>query len=64
MAPSLDVTARFHDLTAASEWLLVEGRAPVAGGGLIGGESAVWSDGGRLVASAGSQLLCRPVPAA
>ena len=37
--------------------------APVAGGGLVGATSAVWSDDGHLVASAGSQLLCRPVPA-
>ena len=63
IAPSLDVTARFHDLAAASEWLLVEATAPFAGAGLIGATSAVWSDDGRLVASAGSQLICRPAPA-
>ena len=63
VAPSLDVTIRFHDLAAATEWLLVDAAAPYAGDGLVGAESAVWSDHGRLVASAGSQLLCRPVPA-
>lgn len=62
IAPSLDVTVRFHDLAAASEWLLVEATAPFAGGGLVGATSTVWSDDGRLVASAGSQLICRPAP--
>jgi acyl-CoA thioesterase II len=64
MAPNLDVTARFHADASASEWLLVDARAPVAAGGLIGTESAVWTEQGRLVASGGAQLLCRPRPPA
>lgn len=63
MAPSLDVTARFRGPAADAEWLLVDAGAPVAGDGLIGGEAQVWTAGGRLVASGGSQLHCRPVPA-
>jgi acyl-CoA thioesterase-2 len=62
MAPNLDVTARFHADTSASEWLLVDARAPVASGGLIGTEVAVWTEQGALAASGGAQLLCRPRP--
>lgn len=62
LGPNLDVTARFHRHASHSDWLLVDARAPVAGGGLIGSEVAVWSEGGELVASAGAQLFCRPVP--
>jgi acyl-CoA thioesterase-2 len=64
MAPNLDVTARFHADTSASEWLLVHARAPVASGGLIGTEMAVWTEQGTLGASGGAQLLCRPRPPA
>jgi len=61
IAPNLDVTARFHHLPA-TPWLLAAASAPVAAEGLIGGEARVWSSDGRLVASGGGQLLCRPVP--
>lgn len=62
MAPSLDVAARFHRVPPYSEWLLVEARADVAAEGLIGFHSRVWDERGRLVASGGGQLLCRPRP--
>jgi acyl-CoA thioesterase len=62
MAPSLDVAARFHRAPPYSEWLLVEARADVATGGLIGFHNRVWDEAGRLVASGGGQLLCRPRP--
>ncbi len=64
IAPSLDVTAQFHRLVPESEWLLCEADALVAADGLIGGRSRVWSADGRLVASGGAQLLCRPAPGA
>jgi acyl-CoA thioesterase len=64
MAPNLDVTARFHADASASEWLLVDARAPVASRGLIGTEVAVWTEQGTLAASGGAQLLCRPRPPA
>jgi len=60
IAPSLDVSARFHRLAPESDWLLVEASAPVATQGLIGGDARVWSVDGQLVASGGAQLLCRP----
>ena len=64
LAPNLDITARFHQDAAPSEWLLVDARAPIAGAGLIGTEVPVWTDDGRLAASGGAQLFCRPGPAA
>ena len=63
LGPNLDVTARFHADASGSDWLLVDSRAPVAGGGLIGTDVAVWTLDGRLAASAGAQLICRPNPA-
>ena len=62
MAPSLDVAVRFHRPAPSSEWLLVEARADVATDGLIGFHNRVWSEDGRLVASGGGMLLCRPRP--
>ena len=62
MAPSLDLHVRFHRPAHDSEWLLVEARADVATAGLIGFHNRVWSEDGRLVASGGGQLLCRPRP--
>ena len=63
VAPSLDVNVQFHRLAPDREWLLVDATAPVAAHGLIGSQARVWSDDGRLLASGGGQLLCRPVPA-
>jgi acyl-CoA thioesterase len=62
MAPSLDLAARFHRAPPYSEWLLVEARADVATEGLIGFHNRVWDESGRVVASGGGQLLCRPRP--
>jgi acyl-CoA thioesterase II len=62
IAPNLDVAVRFHREAPASEWLLCDAAAPVAADGLIGGHASVWSSDGRLLASGGGQLLCRPRP--
>ena len=62
MAPSLDLVARFHRAPPYSEWLLVEACADVATEGLIGFHNRVWDEAGRVVASGGGQLLCRPRP--
>jgi acyl-CoA thioesterase-2 len=63
VAPSLDVSVRFHRAAPASEWLLCEATAPVATDGLVGGQATIWSADGQLLASGGGQLLCRPTPA-
>ena len=62
VAPSIDATVRFHRPAPGSDWLLCDAAAPVAADGLIGGQASVWSVDGRLVASGGAQLLCRPRP--
>jgi acyl-CoA thioesterase-2 len=60
-APSLDVTARFHATAPESPWLLVECTSPVARDGLVASAASVWSADGRLLASGGQQMLCRPM---
>jgi len=62
IAPNIDVTTSFHRLEPTSEWLFVEAAAPVGADGLVGFRSRLWSETGRLLASGGGQLLCRPVP--
>lgn len=59
IAPTLDLYVAFHEPAPEHEWLLVEARGVAAGGGLIGGTARVWSPDGRIVASGGSQMLCR-----
>jgi acyl-CoA thioesterase-2 len=59
-APNLDVCAWFHGLEPGCEWLLADHVSSVAGGGLIGATSRIWSRGGRLLASGGAQLFCIP----
>ncbi|HVM94760.1 MAG TPA: thioesterase family protein [Candidatus Acidoferrales bacterium] len=61
VAPSLDVNVQFHRLDPKSEWLLVDAVAPVAADGLIGGQARIWSVDGKLLASGGGQLFCRPL---
>jgi acyl-CoA thioesterase len=63
IAPNLDLNAQFHrgpDDAEDAEWLFAEGFSDIAGDGLIGYRTRVWSRSGRLLASASGQLLCRP----
>jgi acyl-CoA thioesterase len=61
IAPSLDVSVRFHGVPE-TEWLLCDARSPVARDGLVASSASVWASDGRLVASGGQQMLCRPAP--
>lgn len=61
MAPSLDLAVRFHRFEPTSEWLLSDTVSAIAADGLVGGTSATWSADGRLLASGGQQMLCRPM---
>jgi acyl-CoA thioesterase-2 len=61
-APSLDLYVAFHDPHPETEWLLADGSAPVAKGGLMGWDGRLWSPDGRLVSSGAGQLLCRRMP--
>jgi acyl-CoA thioesterase II len=60
IAPSLEVTAWFHESPGSAEWLLLDAHSDVAGGGLIHGNVHVWSEDGRAIASGGSNLLHVP----
>ncbi len=60
-APSLDVNLRLHAAEPESDWLLVDAFSPTARDGLIGGIASVWSQSGKLLATGGQQMLCRPV---
>lgn len=60
-APSIDVSARFHARAPDCPWLLAEARSPVARDGLVAATASVWAADGRLVATGGQQMLCRPM---
>jgi len=59
IAPTLDLNVAFHRPTAAEEWLLCDGAAPLSTRGLFGWTARLWSSGGRLHASGGGQCLYR-----
>ncbi len=59
-APSIDVHVRFHARAPESEFLLADAHSPSAHDGLVSGVGAIWSEDGRLLATGGQQMLCRP----
>ncbi len=61
VAPSLDLSVRFHDSAPDDDWQLVEARADFAGVGTLAGSACIWSRDGRLIASGGSQCLIVPL---
>ena len=63
IAPTIDLSARFHRPASSEEWLLCEAVSPVATGGLVSASARVWSMAGALLSSGGQTLLCRNVPA-
>ena len=63
VAPTIELSVRFHRLALTSEWLFSRVAAPIATDALIGSSAQVWAQDGTLVASGGQQMLCRPVPA-
>jgi acyl-CoA thioesterase-2 len=60
-APTIELTARFHHLGATDPWVRATAESAVAADGVVGATSEVWDRSGRLLASGGSTLLCRPV---
>lgn len=62
IAPTVDLSVRFHRPAGDEEWLLSETVSPVGAGGLMSATGRVWSPGGELLASGGQSMLCRPVP--
>lgn len=60
-APNIDLHCSFHRRSDDSPWILGVGRTPVAEDGLAGFTAEVWSEDGRLLASASGQMLVRAV---
>jgi acyl-CoA thioesterase-2 len=56
---TVDLSVRFHRPTG-DEWLLSEAISPVGAGGLTAATGRVWDRAGRLLASGGQTMLCRP----
>lgn len=61
IAPSLDLYVSFHHPRPDSEWLLADGRSPIARDGLMAWNGRTWAEDGTLVASGAGQMLCRRV---
>lgn len=62
LGPTIELSARFHRPANDSEWLLGVTTSPIANAGTIGSTAQVWAQDGRLVASGGQTMLCRPSP--
>jgi acyl-CoA thioesterase II len=60
IAPTVDLSVRFHRPAFDDEWLLAEAISPVATGGLVAASGRVWNRQGQLLASGGQTMLCRP----
>ena len=63
VAPTIELSVRFHRLAPHAEWLFSRVTSPIATDALIGSTAQVWAQDGKLVATGGQQMLCRPVPA-
>ena len=59
VAVTVDLSVRFHRPTD-DEWLLSEAISPVGAGGLTAATGRIWDRSGRLLASGGQTMLCRP----
>jgi acyl-CoA thioesterase II len=62
IAPTIDLSARFHRPAGDQEWLLCEAVSPVAAAGLVAASGRVWGRTGELLASGAQSMLCRPAP--
>jgi len=60
IAPTIDLSVRFHRADRDEPWLLIEGRSPVGAHGMMSAELAVWSRCGALLATGVQTMLCRP----
>jgi len=62
VAPTIELSVRFHRPAQHSEWLFGRTQAPIASGGLLWSTSRVWAEDRSLVASGGQHMLFRPLP--
>lgn len=60
--PTMELNVHFHRTSPASEWLFCRARCDQAAAGLVTSSARFWSgDSGQLMASARSNLACRPI---
>lgn len=62
LMPNLDLTVQFHRFAPEQNWMLADGYVPLAGDGVVGCVSRVWSEDGRLLSTGTSKHICRPNP--
>ncbi|MBW2314786.1 MAG: thioesterase family protein [Deltaproteobacteria bacterium] len=62
LTPNLDLMIQFHRFAPEAEWMLADGNVLVAGDGLVGCVSRLWTEDGRLLATGTSKHVCRPNP--
>lgn len=62
MAPSLDVYVQFHRFAVEEDWMYARATCEEGALGYLGGKAWTWDANGRLLASGGTQLICRPMP--
>lgn len=62
LCPNLDLTVQFHRFAPEVDWQLADGDVLVAADGLVGCVSRLWTEDGRLLATATSKHVCRPNP--
>lgn len=61
MAPTMDLHIAFQQPPQRSEWLLPDVHAPLSASGLVAANGTVWSEDGRLLATAIQQMMFRNV---
>ena len=60
--PTVELSVHFHRAAPSSDWLFCRARCDQAAAGLVTGSARFWSgESGLLVASARSNLACRPI---
>lgn len=62
LTPNLDLTVQFHRSAPEADWMLADGFVPLAGDGLLGCVSRLWTADGRLLATGTSTHACRRNP--
>jgi acyl-CoA thioesterase-2 len=59
-APTIELTVRFIGDARGQPWLFSDAHSPVAANGLVAHAGTIWTPDGRVIATGGSTLLCRP----
>jgi acyl-CoA thioesterase len=62
VAPTIELSVRFHRLAPKAAWLFGVTESPVAAHGMLGSTARVWAQDGTFVASGGQTMLFRPTP--